>query len=241
MHLAPHKAGTRLRRELRPVRVAIFLILFGAHVLVVLYFASLRGPVPDSSDNGFATTMFFLEDKARRATTAVTKLPARAALAPTPGARIAQRALPPETPERSAQETTAPITIDWAKEAERVAADQAARQVEADAQARRRAGPAPPARQPFRWDYAHTHRVESLPGGGLIVNVSDRCALVLKLPMLFAGCKIGKIESHGDLFAHMNESSELRVLGVRARFRAPFGAKSDFAAASISGRSHIGI
>ncbi len=205
MHLAPHNAGTPPRRELHPVRVAIFFALLGAHGLAVLYFASLRGSIPDSSDNGFATTVFFLEDKPKGHAPQVTKLPRRPPLAPTPADRIPQRALPPETPLQSAQETTAPITIDWAKEGERVAADQSARQFEADAQARRRAGPAPPARQPFRWDYAHTHRVESLPGGGLIVNVSDRCALVLKFPVLFGGCKIGKIESHDDLFAYMRE------------------------------------
>jgi hypothetical protein len=214
MLLAPHKTGTRPRRDLHPARVAIFLALLGAHGLAVLYFASLRGPVPDSADDGFATTVFFLEDKPKRHAPQVTILPARSAFAPNPADRMPQRPLPPETPVQSEQETTAPTTIDWAKEAERVAAER----IEADEALRRKAsrlsagegtsvgaGPALPAHRQFGWDYARTHRVESLPEGGLIVNLNDRCSLVFRFPMLLGSCKIGKIESRADLFAHMRE------------------------------------
>jgi hypothetical protein len=181
---------------MHPLRVAIFLALLGAHVLGVLYFASLRGPVADSTDTGIATSVFFLEDNVQRHATHVTKLRARSPLAPTPPDRMPQGPLVPETPLQSEQESTAPAVIDWAKEAERVAADPGLNIG---------ALPPPAARQRFGWDYARTHRVESLPDGGLLVNLSDRCSLIIRFPMLLGGCKIGRIESRADLFAHMGE------------------------------------
>jgi len=181
------------------VRLAIFLTLLAAHVLGVLYFASLRTPVPASSDNGFATTVFFLANTAQRHVTQVTKLRPRSSFAPPRTERMPQRSSPPETPVLSEQETTAPVAVDWAKEAERVAADRTAGEGTNIG-----AEPAPAAaRQQFGWDYARTHRLESLPDGGLLVNLSDRCSIVFKFPMLLGGCRIGKIESRGDLFAHM--------------------------------------
>jgi hypothetical protein len=199
MLLAPHKAATRPHRQLHPVRLAIVLTLLAAHVLGVLYFASLRTPVPDSSDYGFATTVFFLENSAQPHATRVTKLPPRSSFAPPRTDRLPQRPSPPETPAQSARESTAPVAIDWAKEAERVAADPGLI-VGAE--------PAPAAaRQQFGWDYAHTHRVEPLPDGGLMVNLSDRCSIIVRFPMLLGGCKLGRLESRADLFAHMHEQS----------------------------------
>jgi hypothetical protein len=194
MPLAPHKTGTRSHWQSRPARGAIFLTLLAVHLLGVLYFARLRGPDRESSDEGIATTAFFPEDPAQRHAIHVTKLPPRSSLAPTRTDRLPQRSLLPETPAQSQLETKAPVAIDWAKEAERVAADP--RLIVG-------AAPAPAAREPFAWDYAHTHRLESLPDGGLLVNLSDRCSIVIKFPMLLGGCRIGKIESRGDLFAHM--------------------------------------
>ncbi|HEY6458138.1 MAG TPA: hypothetical protein VIY90_22915 [Steroidobacteraceae bacterium] len=194
------------------MRIAIFFVLLGAHMLGVLYFASLRGPAPERSDNGFATTVFFVQDRPQRPATEVTKLTAPSPRAPTSAQSMPRRPTPPQTPVPPAPETTAPITIDWAQEAERVAADR----IEADAQARRRAsrlsageapnsGARPAPRPQFGWDYAHTHRFESLPGGGLVVNLSDRCALVFAFPVFMGGCKIGKIEARADLFTHMHD------------------------------------
>src|ERR1700722_11361009 len=207
MPFAPHKTGTRPRRELHSVRVAVFLTVLGAHVLGVLYFESPPSSVPELSENGFATSVFFLEDEAQRHSAPVMKVPARSPFAPNSTASKSKRPLPPATSVLSDQENTAPVTIDWAQEAQRAAADQAAQQIAAEAEARHRAGPAPPARQPFRWDYAHTHRVESLPGGGLMVNLSDRCSIVFRFPMLLGACKIGRIESRSDLFAQMHDDS----------------------------------
>jgi hypothetical protein len=198
---------------MRPARAAIFLVVLGVHVLAVLYIAMRREELPDSGDHGFSTTVFFIEDKPRRRPIQVTKSRQLSALAATAARRRSQASPAAPISEFPKLDAMAPAAIDWAKEAEGAALDT----LEAEARARRRAsGPSTGAgptvgaavaavHQPFRWDYAQTHRVEQLAGGGLIINVSDRCALVLRFPSLLGGCKIGKIESHGDLFAHMHD------------------------------------
>jgi hypothetical protein len=64
---------------------------------------------------------------------------------------------------------------------------------------------APPLKAPeFAWDYARTHRVESIPTGGLLIHLSDRCVLILApLPLPF--CRIGKKEPNGELFEHLHD------------------------------------
>ncbi len=130
------------------------------------------------------------------------------------GNRATDSALP-ITAMPAAPESTAPVTVDWAKEAERTAADR----IEDDEQVRSRAptllpnlglnvgmeAAAPPTVK-FGWDYAHTHRFEALSDGGSILSLNDRCAIVIKFPLILGGCKIGKIESRGDLFTHMDEA-----------------------------------
>jgi len=64
------------------------------------------------------------------------------------------------------------------------------------------AAPAAPAE--FGWDYAHTHRVEELPEGGLLINLTDRCALVAYV-MLIPVCKIGSMPPNGQLFDHIHD------------------------------------
>jgi hypothetical protein len=183
---------------MRPVRVAIFLMLLGVHGLAAFYFATLRDAVPDSRDDGFSATLFFVASYGPRSFAPMTK---RRGRSPKP-----QVPLPPQPSVSTAQGATAPIAIDWVKEAERVAADRGASGRSAGEGTRSGTELAPVvAHQPFGWDFAHTHRIESLPDGGLLVNLSDRCSLVVKFPMLLGGCRIGKIESRGDLFARMQD------------------------------------
>ena len=113
-------------------------------------------------------------------------------------------------------QSSAPVAIDWAKEAERAAA----RQIDADEAAARRAGalsahdkapsslaPLPPAGPQFGWSHAATHRLESFPGG-IILNLTDRCAIVFAV-MLIPVCKVGDMEPRGDLFEHMDDAPQL--------------------------------
>lgn len=64
---------------------------------------------------------------------------------------------------------------------------------------------APPPSE-FGWDYAHTHRLEPLPQGGILVNLNDRCALVIYGFLILPGCRIGRIPANGHLFDHMRNS-----------------------------------
>jgi hypothetical protein len=51
----------------------------------------------------------------------------------------------------------------------------------------------------FAWDYAATHRVETLPQGGLLIHINDNCVLLI-FPLPFVACGIGKRPANGDLF-----------------------------------------
>lgn len=56
----------------------------------------------------------------------------------------------------------------------------------------------------FAWDYAATHRVETLPQGGVLIHINDNCVLLI-FPLPLFGCGIGKHPANGDLFEHMRE------------------------------------
>lgn len=64
--------------------------------------------------------------------------------------------------------------------------------------------PGPAAPPAFGWDYAHTHRLVALPEGGMLINLTDRCALVL-YGFLFPVCRIGKMPANGQLFEHLHD------------------------------------
>ncbi|HEX3836036.1 MAG TPA: hypothetical protein VHW25_03660 [Steroidobacteraceae bacterium] len=179
--------------------------MLGVHGLAALYIATRREALPDNGDDGFSTTVFFFENTLPRNAIQVTK------------ARIRPRVRSP-LPVSAAAASAAPavrsaVAIDWAKEAERAAADS----IEAAARTRRNAfGPsaarphvsvAEPyaTRRQFNWDYASTHRFVALPQGGTLINITDRCSLFFSLPILMGSCRIGKIESRADLFTHMRD------------------------------------
>jgi hypothetical protein len=117
---------------------------------------------------------------------------------------------PEITPPNDASNAIQP-PVDWVGELSRAATDAASKQ---SAQKPKDFGfphsPAAATAKPpqFGWDYASTHRLESLPGGGLLVRLNDNCVLVL-LPLPFAGCAIGKRKAKGDLFEHMSDPSPL--------------------------------
>jgi hypothetical protein len=98
--------------------------------------------------------------------------------------------------------------VDWNAELERAGKDNSLLE---PGTARRDFGfphrSAPAAKPPeFGWDYAATHRVESLPQGGLLVNLNDRCVLLLA-PLPFAFCGIGTKKANGELFEHMRDAA----------------------------------
>jgi hypothetical protein len=103
---------------------------------------------------------------------------------------------------------------DWRTTAAATAQTSAQHIVEAEDDAARKAAaltsrfkplPGPRVAGPqFAWDYAHTHRITPLQGGGFVVALNDRCAIaVLPLPMF--GCSVGrKPPANGNLFKNMH-------------------------------------
>jgi hypothetical protein len=56
----------------------------------------------------------------------------------------------------------------------------------------------------FAWDYAHTHRLTPLQGGGFVIALNDRCAIAI-VPFPMFGCAVGrKSPPNGDLFKNMH-------------------------------------
>jgi hypothetical protein len=100
--------------------------------------------------------------------------------------------------------------IDWASELSRAARDAASDTL---TQKPRDFGFPYPSSAPdaksaqFGWDYVATHRVESIPEGGLLLHLNENCVLVL-FPLPFVGCGIGKKKANGDLFKNMNDPSQ---------------------------------
>jgi hypothetical protein len=100
--------------------------------------------------------------------------------------------------------------IDWNAELERAAESGV---LDGASHAQRDFGfphpPAEPAKPTeFGWDHVHTHRVEPVPGGGLLINLNDHCVLLV-LPLPFLGCHIGSKPANGDLFEHMRDEPQL--------------------------------
>ena len=123
------------------------------------------------------------------------------------GGRLHARSAEP-VEQQQAEPATTNTTPDWRAQAEEIAQLSAQRMVETEDAAKRRVDaltshgkPLEPSRSPgpgFAWDYAATHRLVALPGGGLAVSLNDNCQLVV-LPLPFIGCVLGKRPANGDL------------------------------------------
>lgn len=143
-----------------------------------------------------------------------------------PASAIEPEPVPPNTQNRPARHrtehtpTSSPITLppadkdsataptpDWAQDLQLAAKNALAKEL---AQQRHdhdfaHAFPVQPKMPPqLVWDHAATHRVESIPGGGILINLSDNCVLLL-FPLPLVGCGIGKRPANGDLFKHLND------------------------------------
>ena len=118
------------------------------------------------------------------------------------------------TAESSTQSETTP-PVDWNAELARVA--RAAAGADAKAPLRNFGFPA---RSPttkdypqFDWDYARTHRVESLPEGGTVIHLNDNCVIVLT-PFPFPFCSPFKRKANGELFKHMRDPDKPADAGL---------------------------
>jgi hypothetical protein len=202
------KGGWRMRWR----RALVFAAIVIAHFLVVRFFPADRASSRDApeQDISFATlsstapTERISQPKPARRTRRLPK--------PIEGSRTLSEILPDLLPD-----TAPPSPVDWAKEAERAAADslewdkETSRQAAALSQWQLHVMPAPraPAASGFSWDHSRTHRLES-SAQGLVVNLNDRCSILISLSLMavLGGCKIGPLPVHGDLFTHMRDAPE---------------------------------
>lgn len=184
------------RPKSRATATALVAALHG--VIFALLLRAGHDRLPVGEDKPAETTLVFFDAPVQELSPEIT----RPRIAPnhTPSRRTLLSAASTARP--SAPDSTAPVAVDWAKEAALAAGHQI--EDEAAAQHARSARP-PPAAPQFGWDYAATHRIQANPGGGLVINVSDRCAIAIVLPVVLGGCRIGKIEARGDLFAHLHD------------------------------------
>jgi hypothetical protein len=209
-------AAHRLTVRRRVARLVTLIVIVAAHMVAFVLFPALRSPLTQAPPGDTSTIAFFLPLDQPRETAQFAKTRQTASKRP-PAHQHAPIAAPLEVPAASPESSSAPIAIDWAKEAENVAT----RRIEADeevalkasALSRRRGqidnlAAAPRRTSEFGWDHARTHRVEPIPGGGMLVNLNDRCAIVVTI-MLMPVCRVGTLKSRGDLFQHMDDPPEL--------------------------------
>jgi hypothetical protein len=123
--------------------------------------------------------------------------------------------IPPPAQQPAAENPPAPI--DWSNEAELAIKQQAELAMATPPRALDKHGagadfngglsPDRGGKPEFGWDRSHTHRVESLEGGGLLIHINDRCVVVL-IPFPLPFCGIGKIPVRGDLLDHMHDEPQ---------------------------------
>lgn len=197
-------------------RVATFVALTFIHLALISYLAVMPWPNGRAPEESFVTHVFFLTEAERTIEVPAPPSPAPSTRHSRPPVRTAPITLPPEPPTDEAP--NASPRIDWAREAEL----SASRQLQKDEDAKRRAAPfshdysgqAPVRPTPeFGWSHSQIHRVEPLEGGGTLIWINDRCAVVFA-GALIPVCKIGKIPARGDLFEHLNDPP---VLGEAPR------------------------
>jgi hypothetical protein len=188
----------------------IVALVLGFHLIVLwLLLASSRVVTRQTDSGGFEIVLI-----ARPPTTPQPPaLPAAKssghAAQPAPAQPLASAgAVPPQPAPPGEQNNAIHAPINWAAELESTA-----RNATADETGRTPKDfgfphvPSAPAKVPqFGWDYVATHRVESIPEGGLLVHLNDNCVLVL-FPLPFAGCGIGKKPANGELFKNMGDTS----------------------------------
>jgi hypothetical protein len=196
------------RAKSRILRPAVLLLVVAIHAALLLV-ASRRATRVDMRSEK-PLTFLALPDPAQvpASVSSVAALPRKKAVEPRDTQIVT---IPPPTQPSAADNPRAPI--DWSNEAALAIKQQAelARATPPRALDKHGAGadlngglgPDPKQKADFGWDHSHTHRVETIEGGAILIHINERCVLVL-FPLPFAGCGIGKIPARGDLLDHMH-------------------------------------
>jgi hypothetical protein len=191
----------------RARRFCTFVLVLGFHVFIGwLLWATPRVPSVPAPSTGLEIVLIASPARAVAAEINPTvRVPERA------GSRNRNTVHPPPVPDVAPAEESNAIypPIDW--DAELARAAQGAR-AGVPAEPKNFGYPhhsaIPPMKTPdFGWSHAQTHRVESLPDGGVVINLNDNCVLVLN-PLPFAMCSPFNKKADGDLFEHMRETPQ---------------------------------
>jgi hypothetical protein len=203
----------------RLARLAVFVLVAAMH-LALLWLPSPRLRIPRLTAHDANGSLVYLILPGRTSPPLGQEPPH-----PRSGIPQAANAKPPPPPAPAVPSDQAsgeePLrTIDWSSETEHAAEQQTRLAAESHHRALDRRGPgadlngglAPGGKKPeFAWDHARIHRVEPIPGGGIVVWLNDRCAVAFLAILPFVSCGIGKIEARGDLFNHMRDARDEAV------------------------------
>jgi hypothetical protein len=191
-------------------RAAALIFVLAAHLMALLLLVTFtRSRSMPAEDLPPPVWILRLPPQTQPNTETHTDSPFRARRSPgtqTPSSvpKLAQPAPPPSNPSE----------IDWAEEARSTAIQE----VQREEQERRRSealappksalfGPKAAPAPSFHWYRANTRRFEPLRNGGMLINLSDNCALII-FPFPLLGCTLEKVPARGDLFDHMRDAPE---------------------------------
>jgi hypothetical protein len=192
-------------------RLLLVIALGSMHLFVFLQLLNFRAAPSHDTTNSLQVRFIAYPDAPVVATPTVT-----------PPAAVSRKRLPQTEP--SSSPVTVPVApaanpatpllqqdskVDWMTEARRSAVavtregPSTQRSLGGD-----RPEPSPRIKQkPLGWDQTHTRRVEALPQGGILIRLSENCALAIT-PLPLVGCSLGKRKARGDLFESMEQRAQ---------------------------------
>jgi hypothetical protein len=208
-------------------RVIVLAAVVTLHVVVLVLFPRARRSELQENDRQHALQLVLVmpPSEASAGRERAPLAPSRRARAAPPAASKSRPAARRDVSHEAQPPEGAPI--DWNQQL----ASAAQRQLRKDADLRRQANALAPPRAPasfrktphsppFGWYYAATHRVESLPEGGFLIHINDRCVIGIFI-MVMPACTFEHIEPRGDLFLHMKDDLSPEATGADPALQAP--------------------
>ena len=182
-----------------PQRPLLFALAVLIHAGLFQLLASQQHAIPQAPER--LTALAFVPDTENR----THRPPSIAPLTPEqlPAAPLPETGPPQPIAPLEQEAGHEPVAVDWAHEAGE-AARRRALEAEAQRDHKDEHGPSKPAPE-FGWDRSRVHRVEAIEGGGILVRINDRCAIVITA-LAMPVCQIGKKPARGDLFEHMDDA-----------------------------------
>jgi hypothetical protein len=184
-------ASIREPRRLVPFALAVLVHVGLWHLLV-----SQRQPSVATAEPG--AQLVFLRDPVKPTSPPLEVAPPRLQQG-SPPQSLAPRLIAAPT----SDDAPLPPSIDWRREAEQAARDNA---IAAQAQRPKEGEQGGPKPQPeFHWSHSSVHRIEPMENGGFVVWLNDKCGIAITL-MAMPFCQLGKKPARGDLFEHMDDA-----------------------------------